>query len=434
MNIMQKLQGEVNMIENIEDFKEVLNKLPSLSIVEEKDDKIILNYERFGKQWELEKDDVEDIIKKLKEKNIKKDETILYNEYSYEVLIKFESSPLIFLRDFYDDRCISKEDIANSIEYELSKPTNEYMLFIFKALGESGSLRDFFRHIPSPIMRKKIKDLDFFEFLSEIIGNRIYTLKIKSKEPVSVDKFSDLATSFLFNLSYNLNMAIIEIRFLCELNRYRFVRKRRSSLDEIEPPRRIYIPDLTYRYQMAISTDSIPLQFLSFYHIIEYFFHDVYNEELLNTIKDKITSPDFSYKRKKDLESLVKLIRQKNKREDLSYINEQEALYLTLKKYIELDDLIEKLNEYDNRLIEYYKKEKVPFSQGRIVDFTLDTEKVFKQLADRIYKTRNSIVHSKEAGKPKYVPFRNDRELLMEIPLMRFISEEIIINSSKIIH
>ncbi|WP_283217824.1 hypothetical protein [Thermococcus sibiricus] len=419
------------MIENMEDFKGILSKLPGIFVAEDKDG-FILKHKWSEKSWKVEKNIIENIIKNLKEKNVK-DETVLYDEYSYEALIKFEISRPIPLRIFYDENRMFKEDIANGITYELSRPTDGYLLFILKVLGESGSLRGFLR--PVGVMRRKTNELNFFEFLSEIIAPRLYTLKIKSCDPMSVGRFSDLATAFLFNLSYNMDVAIIEVRFLHELTRYGFRRMKRSRPDEIEPPRRKYIPDLVYHYQMALSTDSIPLQFLSFYHIIEHFFHDVYHEELLNKIKAKLTSPDFSYKRKRDLESLVKLISQKIKYrgEDLSY-DEKEALYLTLKRYVRLDSLIERLKEFDEQLIEYYKREKVPFSQGSTVNFTLNNAgEVFRQLADRIYKTRNSIVHSKESGKPRYIPFRDDKGLLMEIPLMRFISEEIIINTSEII-
>ena len=425
-----KALRRVRMIENIKDFKDRLSKLPNLSVVEEKD-KLILNCERLNKSWEIEKSLIDGLIEKLKRKKIK-DETILYDEYSYEALVKFETPlPILFRRFFEED--LSKEDPANGIVYELSKPTDEYLLFILDALIESEYWKDIFRFFLLRVIRERtgMEKSEFFEFLSKFL--RIYTLKIRSREPMSSDRFSKLATSFLFNLSYNLDIAVIEVRFLHELARSKITRIRRSR--EIEPPRRIYNPDLVYHYQMAISTDSIPLQFLSFYHVIEHFFYDIYHEDLINTVKAKITSPDFSYKRKRDLENLIKLISQKIKYKDEELLyNEQEALYLTLKKYVRLDNLIAKLREYDESLIEYYQKNKVSFSKGASINFSLsDTENIFRQIADRIYKTRNSIVHSKEGGKPRYVPFRNDKELTMEIPLIRFIAEEIIINTSKVI-
>jgi len=62
-----------------------------------------------------------------------------------------------------------------------------------------------------------------------------------------------------------------------------------------------------------------------------------------------------------------------------------------------------------------------------------NAEKVFKQIADSIYKTRNSIVHSKEECKTKYMPFRDDRKLLLEISLLIFIAEEVIITTAEVI-
>ena len=279
------------MIGNMRDFKDILSKLPYLSVYEEKD-KLILDYERLDKRWNIEKSAIEDLLEKFKEKKIK-DETILYDEYSYEALVKFEISRPVPFRLFFDEERLLKDDPTNGIVYELSKPTDEYLLFILDALRESEYWADIFRFFPSRVMKERVsrEKLEFFELLSKI--TRIYTLKIKSREPMSSDRFSKLATSFLFNLSYNLDIAIIEVKFLHELTRYRITRIRRSKIDEIEPPHRIYNPDLVYHYQMAISTDSIPLQFLSFYHVIEHFFHDIYHEDLINTLKAKITSPDF---------------------------------------------------------------------------------------------------------------------------------------------
>jgi hypothetical protein len=423
------------MIENIEDFKKILSNLPYLSI-DDKKNEFVLSLDRFDKSWRIDKNSAENLINNLKRKKIK-DETILYDEYSYEALIKFEVSRPIPFRIFFDEEYLLKEDTANGITYELSKPTNEFLLFILEILREPEYLRDLFRPFPSRVLRERISEekLEFFDFLSRIMIPRLYTLKIKSQAPRSNEDFSKLATGFLFNLSYNLDIAIIEVRFLDELTRYRFGKIRRARPEEIEPPRRFYNSDLVYHYQMAISTDSIPLQFLSFYHIIEHFFYDVYHEELLEAIRAKITSPDFSYKRKRDIDNLVKLISQKikYKDEDVLY-NEQEALYFTLMKYVKLEDLVNRLRTYDESLINYYKDNKVLFSQGSSIDFSIsNAEKVFKQIADRIYKTRNSIVHSKEGGKPKYMPFRDDRKLLLEIPLLRFIAEEIIITTAEVI-
>lgn len=60
-----------------------------------------------------------------------------------------------------------------------------------------------------------------------------------------------------------------------------------------------------------------------------------------------------------------------------------------------------------------------------------DLDEVYENMAKRVYYTRNSIVHSKETDKNKYTPFRDDRALFLEIYLIRFLAEAVIIETSK---
>ena len=113
--------------------------------------------------------------------------------------------------------------------------------------------------------------------------------------------------------------------------------------------------------------------------------------------------------------------------------SEQEGLRLTLAKYVDLADLKQKLNDYDDTLVTYYKTSPVSFSAAPIVDLGGDDEElIFKNLAGRIYKNRNSIVHSKESEKSKYTPFRDDKTLVKDVPLIRFISEQVIFATSSV--
>jgi hypothetical protein len=114
--------------------------------------------------------------------------------------------------------------------------------------------------------------------------------------------------------------------------------------------------------------------------------------------------------------------------------SEQEALRLTIDSYVDIADLREKVIEYDSSLLDYYQNNKVDFSNGDEVDLNeLDYSIISKKLAARIYKTRNAIVHSKESERVRYMPFKDDRVLVKEIPLLRFIAEQIIIESSSVV-
>ena len=107
-----------------------------------------------------------------------------------------------------------------------------------------------------------------------------------------------------------------------------------------------------------------------------------------------------------------------------------EALELVLRKYIDISEL---LNNIPDMSIDYYKTYEVPFSKGDIVDFDdISNPKLYKKMAARIYKTRNSIIHSKSGEKAVYSPFKDDEALEKEIPLLRYVAEEIIIKTSKL--
>ena len=54
-------------------------------------------------------------------------------------------------------------------------------------------------------------------------------------------------------------------------------------------------------------------------------------------------------------------------------------------------------------------------------------------LKKRIYSVRNALVHSKEGNEIKYTPIKDDLHIKKEIPLIKFLAEQIIINSATII-
>jgi hypothetical protein len=187
-------------------------------------------------------------------------------------------------------------------------------------------------------------------------------------------------------------------------------------------------------YQKGISSESIDHQFLSFYHVLEHFFEKIYNDDILNSVKSELTKPSFSYKRTKDLNSLIGLIQTRLKyRNDEFQINEPEALELTLKKFVkDLPYLASELKTISPTLIDYFKSTEVPFSKGNRVNFDSNNNvEIYSNLAKRIYLTRNSIVHSKDTDKSKYTPFRDDKDLLTEIYLLRLIAEIVIIENSR---
>lgn len=334
---------------------------------------------------------------------------------------------------------INKSDSVNKIEYNLSNASDAYLVHLIKQLWPLSRGSNIGRSLLFQRLRNRrfhstsSGNSDLFEVLKQVIP-RLQTLKIKTDANKSRAEFESLTYAFLFNLSYNTDLSFLPSSIVEDLTRsIRIGRIRRARIEDVDSPKRKYENDLILFYQKGISSESVDLQYLSFYHVIEHFFEKIYNDELISSIKSELTKPSFSYKRNKDVSDLIKVIQEKLKYKNGEFqINESEALRLVLDKFIpELTEIKEEINSYDPTLLDYYKSNDVEFSKGNKVNFQEDREKILKGLRDRIYKTRNSIVHSKDTDKERYLPYKHDKILQKEIILMRIIAEKIIIESSR---
>ena len=372
-------------------------------------------------------------------------ETVISTDNSYEVLVRDEGRSFrlelnrnaneINTRD--EDTLIVIEDTENGLTYSLGRPTNQFVLFLVKNAALYGDPKAISRNSPRISTKRFLRSESPYvlDYLKRFVAGQM-TLKVTSTTRKSVSDFDKFCSAFLFNITYNTDTALIQQRDFEELLRTgRIRRNRRSNPSQIDPPRRTYILDLIHHYQLAVGTENPMLEYISYYHVIEHFLEIVFNEALVEKIKNKLTHPDFSYKRQKDISSLIKEVADSIKIRDESItFNEKEALGLTLQKYLDISELVTKLNEYDSTLVNYYKSNPVSFASAIRVNLEDNNEDIiYRNLAARIYQTRNSIVHSKESDKAKYTPFRDDKILVKEVPLLRFIAERIIFETSTIL-
>jgi hypothetical protein len=420
---------------NFDNIKVLIETLFNFSIVGEDDDKVTYNIIP-GKTAILSKSQINQIIENLN--TLEVDNQIeLFDNNHYEVIVRNEQF-------FRIEREISQIDSVNNIEYKIGKPSYRYLIFFLINLGKQNTLRIFGDRIFPHRLRRLLaidnedegclSDKNVLDVITSLVP-RLDTLQIKSENSSKKSEFEQLMYSFLFNLSYNLDYTILPMRFIDEFTQpYRMGSLRKANISEIEPPKRRYSNELILYYQKGVSSESIDHQFLSFYHILEHFFEKIYNDEIIHSIKNELTKPSFSYKRNKDLAGLITLIqsRLKYKNEEL-LLNELRALELTLIKFVEdLPNLKSELKVISPKLIDYFKTTIVPFSNGNKVNFeSSNSNEIYSNLAKRIYYTRNSIVHSKETDKSKYTPFRDDKDLLKEIYLLRLVAEIVIFGDSK---
>lgn len=425
-------------MEKILEIKSIANTIAELTRSEyiEDGDKILIKLRRVEKSIEIDCNQMQKLIAKISSKSVE-DQTKFFDDNEFEVLVK-EEAPL-HIRRFRDEKYILK-DSESQIEYEISPPSEEYIVWLLTQMSEYFSPKELgFTAFYSPRIEKLIEEskgvFSIFDYLRYTLF-RFPTLKIRSVQKSSYRQFIRLTNSFLFQLGYNIDAAFVPVNSLDNIyRRVRLSKIRRSKIDEIDPPRRAYNEDLIHHYLLAVSTDNVVVEYLSYYHILEHFFESVFSDELIETTRSILTHPSFSYKRKKDISLLIKSVRKSLQiRSETISFSESEALRLCLIKFVNLAELFNELKAYDESLISYYKNNEVAFSNGDKFDLeNTDQEQTLKQLTKRIYQTRNALVHSKENELSKYKPFVDEEVLSMELPLMRFVAEMVIIKESTLV-
>lgn len=110
-----------------------------------------------------------------------------------------------------------------------------------------------------------------------------------------------------------------------------------------------------------------------------------------------------------------------------------ESLKFVLNEYVPVSNLQSRIKEIDSPSVAYYQSNKVSFCDAPVIGWN-NTQGAITQVAKRVYFTRNALVHSKSGkNKERYRPYKDEKQLEKEIPLVKAIAELIIINSSRII-
>jgi len=234
---------------------------------------------------------------------------------------------------------------------------------------------------------------------------------------------------------YLSDMALVDFNDINDIFKMPNLIRNRFDITQLNvPPLREYAVDVIDYYKLALSTSDPYIKFISFYHVMEYFYDEVFKKKMVDDLKNKITHPDFSYKNDDKIYDIALFIKNRMRiNVEAGQGNELESLNFVLCEYIVIDDLKIRINNIDTQAIQYYQTTKVPFSNAPTISWN-DVNGVVTMISKRIYFTRNSLIHSK-SGKndERYRPYVNEPQLQKEIPLVKAIAELIIINSSKIL-
>ncbi|SDA73181.1 hypothetical protein SAMN02910275_02453 [Butyrivibrio sp. INlla18] len=361
-----------------------------------------------------------ELLKKayLKMKKQKCEGMLLYSDTRFEVAT--------WVKWLRPDKEENIDDTVNGIKYSLGVASLEYIMMVCNQMCDTmGDKKDDPRAMRF-MRRAAIYRGDVEGYFSRVFGIR--TITIKSEKSKKLEQFNQYCSSFEYLYMYKTRYSIMRIGDVSDL----FVRRisgrnRVRMLDE--PPRRTVNQETMEFYAMALDADDPFTAYISFYHVLEYYFSEVYKRKIISEMKDKLTNPSFSYKNESKLYDLAKWIGKKMKNdEENGRGNELESLKYVLEEYVPISSLLMALDEWDEGLKERYASKNVSFS-GNSKDIVAwkDNDGVYTNLANRIYSTRNALVHSKsELPEKQYKPRKHRMELLQELPLIQIIAELII--------
>ena len=188
-------------------------------------------------------------------------------------------------------------------------------------------------------------------------------------------------------------------------------------------PNVAYNDDLLKYYKVAKSSVFPNQQFLSYYHVLEYFFLRVSDESLHTSIKAIVNSPVFS----SSYENVSRLMGAMKKHDNSS--DETEMLKAVLSKYVDEDELISFIQDLEKDANEklYSDTKKKVFGQPAAIN--LQKGHALHAAARVTKQIRNALVHSSDKYNREdcFLPLSESEHVVRSyVPLVRFLAERII--------
>ena len=165
----------------------------------------------------------------------------------------------------------------------------------------------------------------------------------------------------------------------------------------------------------ANNTNDERFKFLSYYQVIEYFFVRAQNYYFLEELK----SIDMNNVNHNELRKILANYKK--------VTNEREALKLVLKRAIDIPKFKTWINSNSEHFDIYCR------SQGYKIDLSKEDKKIISNIVERVYGYRCSIAHAK-GDVEEYIAIPNiSRKIIAaEIPLVKYLADEVIKNCSEI--
>ena len=253
------------------------------------------------------------------------------------------------------------------------------------------------------------------------------SLKIETNQEIGSEKLEEIINSFSFEYMYSKNKEIILSEDIYEA----FGIKNETISNKIVSfhKKDVDIP-LEYNsklinfYRNGIKAEDPYIQYLSYYHILEYHYYGTLENKVANELREKLE--DIQNNKVEDVASNI-----------IKTVNKGTKERVVLKSILE-ENITDNIQNLRKRIIEINDnvsyKTPVNFSNASSINWNESVSNIIDQITNRIYDTRNSLVHSKEDKIEKiYEPWNDEhvKELRKEIPLIRALAELMIKNTGK---
>lgn len=378
----------------------------------------------------------------------------------HEIAIEFDDEWLSAVRGFYR---------ARQYQYDSSRRVlsgNRFVEFQVNKLDSGFSIRPYHRFTDAKenevILTQASKEfmLSYFEsddyansfdFIKQKIGRRNsrrpgrrdrrrtyrvtdlflsfktakYTPKRKLERKELINTGLEKIKACLFNLAYSKNEAW-EIRDEIKSNgfRYRLIEEE----TELDIPIANYDSNIVSHYKVAKSSIFPGQVYLSYYHILEYFFLRVADEELFQAARSQLNDPGF----KASYDNVTKLLATVKKNDNTN--DEKKMLRSVLMKYVPEEDFMEFVLSHETTSSEKVITQKNLKIFGETFSVRMEKGHALSNTASLLKHIRNSLVHSSDryTREDCYQPFSESEEVVAKyIPIIQFLAERVIFSTAE---
>lgn len=231
--------------------------------------------------------------------------------------------------------------------------------------------------------------------------------------------------SCLFNLSYSKHEAW-EVRDEIKSSGTTYQRLVDEEA-ELDIPAANYDSKIVSHYKVAKSSMFPGQVFLSYYHILEYFFLRVADEVLFQAARAQLNDPDF----KASYDNVTKLLATVKRNDNTG--DEKKMLRSVLMKYVPEEDFIEFIEKLESDTGKKIITERNIKIFGESFSIKLEKNHALANTATLLKHIRNSLVHSSDryTREDCYQPFSESEEVVARyIPVIQFMAEKVIFSTA----